>query len=310
MKKDAPVVIVRLKGGLGNQMFQYATGRRLALAAGLELKLDACSGFRRDRVYSREFLLDQFHIEGGLADRYESFCDLFGDVRRRFHARRGVGNPERLDYFYVQEKDPHGFEPWLQDFAPKGTVYLDGQWMSPRYFEGMEARFRREFRGRLPLSAEAEEEARAIRAAANPVCLGIRMYEEVNEENRRIMEAHGVIPRPDFFTRALALLSSRFGRLDLFVFALNPDWIRENMPLPQGARIISPKRENARAYEDLTLMRLCRHYVISYSSYYWWGAYLSENLSDKVVVAPDLGCINANMIPGDWMRITSGGEAS
>ena len=306
MKKQAPVVIIRLKGGLGNQMFQYAMGRRLALAAGLELKLDRCSGFRRDHVYRREYLLDQFHVEGVMADRRESFCDLIGDLRRRFHTWRGVGDPERFNYVYVQEKDPHGFEPWLLKFRPKGTVYLDGQWMSPRYFEGYEARFRREFSSRFPLSPDAEEEARAIRAAANPVCLGIRTFGDVSEQNRRVMEAHGVIPRPDFFSRALALLYRRFGQLDLFVFAMDPDWVRANLPLPQGARVISPKPENSQAYEDLNLMRLCRHYVISYSSYYWWGAYLSENMSDKVVVVPDLGRINANMIPGDWTRIPPG----
>ena len=303
MKKMLPSIIVRLKGGLGNQMFQYAAGRRLALNTGLDLKLDASSGSRRDRVYRRKFVLDQFDIKAGLANERESFCDLFGDFRRRFYTLRGAKNTDHSDHIYVRERDAYGFEPWLLDLPPKRSVYLDGYWMSPRYFEGLEQRLRREFRSRFLLSPEAEEEAKAIRAAANPVCLGIRTFKEASRRNRQIMHAQGIISSTDFFALGLEILSHQLGNLDLFVFTLDPEWVLQNIQLPNGARFISPKHEDERAYEDLHLMRLCRHYVISYSSYYWWGAYLSDNISNKIVVVPNLDHINANMIPEHWVRI-------
>src|SRR6266568_7782352 len=55
-------VISRIRGGLGNQLFCYAAARRLALVNNAELVIDNVSGFVRDRMYCRKYMLDRFQI--------------------------------------------------------------------------------------------------------------------------------------------------------------------------------------------------------------------------------------------------------
>ena len=65
------MIICRLKGGLGNQLFCYAAARRLAKYNNTELVMDSVSGFERDYLYQRSFALKNFSITSRLATAQE-----------------------------------------------------------------------------------------------------------------------------------------------------------------------------------------------------------------------------------------------
>ena len=138
----AAKVIVRILGGLGNQLFCYAAARRLALVNDAELVLDTVSGFTYDRVYRRQYQLDHFNIPCRKAtptERLEPFGRLRRWLLRTWNRRLPF---EKRSYIFQEGLD---FDPRLLEFKPRGTVYLEGYWQSEKYFKDVEDIIRQEF---------------------------------------------------------------------------------------------------------------------------------------------------------------------
>src|SRR5688572_7528026 len=134
-------IIVRMKGGLGNQLFQYAAGRRLAIHNDAELVIDDRTGFERDHTYRRKYMLDRFQIAGRLAS-HRDLLEPFGRLRRR-RVRLSSRRARFEDRIYLEQK---GFqwEPRLLDFKVDKWVYLEGYWQSERYFYDVQDTIRKD----------------------------------------------------------------------------------------------------------------------------------------------------------------------
>lgn len=291
-----PRVIVRMKGGLGNQLFCYAAARRLAMHNGAELVIDDVSGFARDRRYSRQYALDHFSIPCRKATPQERM-EPFEQVRRRL--ARWMG---RVSTFgtrgYVEEERPD-FDSRLLGLKVNGTVYLDGLWQSSLYFEEIEGVIRQDLRIRELEDKSNREMADKIRAA-NSVCVHVRWFDHyapLNLEDafyeRAANEIEQLISDPHYFVftndrgRTAARLKSLTGKITY----------------------VGNNAANDVAHADLWLMTQCKHFIIANSTFSWWGAWLSTSIGKIIMCPPPLSksgiqlWSSASAIPLSWLQI-------
>ncbi len=267
------MVITRLIGGLGNQLFQYALGRALAARRATTLKLDT-SGYERYTLHA--YALHHFNIPESFAARDEIRRLRGGWIAERLPRRLQKVNPFRKRSYILERR--FSFDPEVLD-APD-DIYLDGYWQSENYFKSIEGILRREFTVRYPLSGRNQEIAARI-ADCNAASMHVRRGDYVS--NPTFSQAHGICS-PDYYRAAARRIADSNPRPHFFVFSDEPEWVAENLRLDHPMTVVTGNdaRHN---YEDLRLMILCRHHVIANSSFSWWGAWLDAN-PEKTVIAP------------------------
>ena len=274
------MVIVKLYGGLGNQLFQYAMARRIAVDTRSLLKLDASTGFEND-FYKRTYSLNHFNV-------FEHFAapeDIVG-------------------LQYVKEKHFH-FDPEVLNLSD--SVYLDGYWQSEKYFKSIEDIIRDELTVKEPLK-DANLRIASQMAATNSVSIHFRRLYGVScgKVDTQGFNIHGSIPL-DYYYRCIERLTQTVKDPHFFVFSDDPGWVRDNLKLPYPTMVIANNGED-KDYEDLRLMSLCKHHIIANSTFSWWGAWLNRR-KDKMVFTPE-PWFNAaehdvkDLIPEQWMKIS------
>lgn len=268
------MITVRLIGGLGNQMFQFAAGRRLALHHGVELRLDTgWFGSQGAQDTERRYELGVFAADSAATWAAVDLPEPHGrwELARLRLSQRFGRRPS------VARQDGNGFDPAVLGLGD--GVHLVGYWQSERYFADVAETIRADFRLRVAPSAAAQATADEIAARPVPVSLHVRRGDYVSNPNAA--RYHGT-QDPGYYARAVAAVAERAGGdLHLFVFSDDPDWCERALDLGHPTTVV---RGNA-GHEDLVLMSACRHHVIANSSFSWWGAWLDPR-PDAVVVAP------------------------
>ena len=289
------MIVVRLMGGLGNQLFQYALGRHLSLKAKTTLRLDCSLLPVADTPYRYE--LHAYRLDAQQA--------IPRDVRRFNEAYRGVkGLVARAAHRWrFGTRRTHIVERTL-DFDPEvlaagDDVMLEGYWQSPRYFESIEQTLRNDLRLRSPLPEAAQAAAAALREEES-VCVHVRRGDYVSDP--RAAAFHGSCGM-DYYDEAIARVISRIPGARFHVFSNDPGWVRDHFRLPVPFQCVEATPEQP--HVDLAVMSSCRHFVIANSSYSWWAAWLSHS-DRKVVVAPRkwfraAEIDPASRFPPDWI---------
>jgi hypothetical protein len=312
------MIIIRISGGIGNQLFQYSLGRALSLKNGDELKLDT-SFYELGIEPDRSFKLPHFNIPdisgmiAGPADFKKigvsdpSRQDIFSRARRR--AIRAMKSVKPLNKKGIILEPRFGFCPEILEV--KGNHYLSGVWQSEKYFSGCAEQIRKDFELATPLSEAAAGMAERIRSADDgSISVHVRRGDQTDDP--KLLKKHGHLDH-DYYLPAVEYAAGKVRSPSLFVFSDDISWCEKNMSfnLPTtyvGAQTGSPMATGAIPdYEELFLMSLCKHNIVAKSSFSWWGAWLNRN-PDKIVVAPKqrFGTETGepdDLIPGTWVKI-------
>jgi hypothetical protein len=290
-------VVVQISGGLGNQLFQYAMGRRLALASGVPLMLDHLSGFPRD-YYRRKFSLDKFNIDCEFIPERASYASVTGRVRRRVD--RWLNRHQPLERkTYIRENPRQHFQQELLGLKVSRRVFFDGFWQHEEYFRDQAVQIRTDFTLKVPHEPANLEFAERIRSV-EAVCLHVRRLHGVPNSKRAAPLAENTRLHVDagYYQRALNHVLKPLRNPHVFVFADFPDWARENVKADVPLEFVTHNGPD-RDYEDFWLMSQCRHFIIANSTFSWWAAWLG-NQEGKRVVAPAaaLGYALTSIPPG------------
>lgn len=282
VSSSAPVVmIVRVCGGIGNQMFQYAAAKGLATRIGARLLVDTTL---LDGATTRSYRLGAFtlcsseaHPVGIRRAVFRLACsprDGLRPLTGRLRSVLGLTLVRESTRFRVD----HGAEERLMVHGPARapTFCLDGYWQCPAYFAGAEDTIRREFTLRSQPSSPNPAMLRRIQAV-NAVSLHVRRGDYLTLKDTPVLPLH-------YYTSASKLITGRVPDPHWFVFSDDIAWAQDNLRLSQPTVFVDVNGPEA-DYEDLRLMSACKHHVIANSSFSWWGAWLNGR-SDKVVVAP------------------------
>jgi hypothetical protein len=291
------MIIVRLMGGLGNQMFQYAVGRNLALSNSTDLKLDI-SHYSQQPLGSHEavrnFDLDVFNINGSVATNEEvmrlagrSRFDLVNKVLRKVLGPRSSHFVERT-YLY----DPDVLK------LPDNT-YLDGYFQTEKYFCDIEEIIRTDFTFKDEMSLKAMKIVRQI-DASNSVCVHVRRTDFLTNSAFGVQDV-------DYFERAEKIISSRVSEPKYFVFSDDIEWCQHNLSFQSETIFVDEDFGPRKFRDDLRLMVQCKNYIISNSSFAWWAVWLNQ-IRDNIVIAPKTWVQHPDypsddLIPLTWLRV-------
>jgi hypothetical protein len=280
------VIIVRLIGGLGNQLFQYALARRLSVRHGLPIKLDVSWYTRpldpRD-PWRRRCDIVRFRIVAEIATPDDlarvgrrrwlrparRLLDGL-DARRPYHRRRRFVEPEARRFT---------FDAALADLDVRRAIYLDdGFWQCAQYLQGIEPLLRHELRLRAVPRDEMATYAEEM-AGGDSVAVHLRRGDYVTAG----VKGFGALPL-SYYETAMRELTREVKEPHLYVFSDDPEWAHAHFRLDHPTTVISRDVEQS-ACEDLWLMSRCRHHVIANSSFSWWGAWLGQD-PRQIVYAP------------------------
>jgi len=277
------MIYVKLLGGLGNQMFQYALGRHLSIKNNDSLTLDLTELLKRDGInYTpREFELDVFNIK--YADKV-----LPGE-------RRGFN--ERFAFKYLTRKlneNGHTFDKKVLNL--KGNLLLNGYWQNVKYFKSIGDIIRQDFTLKDGVSGTSAVIKKI--SSVNSVSVHFRLGDYLTNPNAR--NFHGIL-ETDYYKRAIAKINELVAAPHFFIFSDDVNWVKENFVFEQEHTFIS---HEGHAAADMQLMSACKHHIIANSSFSWWGAWLDPN-PDKIVLAPKKWFTTnpTEIVPETWMQI-------
>jgi hypothetical protein len=280
------MIIARVEGGLGNQLFIYAAARALALRTGAQLKLDIWNAsYQEGNRYGSRYQLDQFGIEGEVAERAEVASYMRNSRAFYWRRKRDRHLPFALRGI-VEERAL--FQRQLLTFRPRRQIYLLGYWQREEYFRDEAAKIRRELKPRQAASRQSLEIAQRM-----------RQEESAFVHVRRIDYEHRL--SVEYYATALKMLSERVNHHSLFVFGDDLEWAKRELPLPDNAQFIEHNGD-ARNYEDLWLMTQCRHAIIANSSFSWWGAWLND-APNRTIISPGAWGYRAAPASG-WLTVS------
>jgi len=275
-------IIVLLKGGLGNQLFTYATARAIAIRNDAELVLDSVSGFAHDTFYQRTYALHDFNLHGRLASYLER-KEPFGRIRRSL-SRRWYRNKPLSKKRFIQQVgvtyDPNLLDLKLQN----GVTYFDGFGQSEMYFEDVQDAIFNDLS--LQCGQQVDDVKFAKKLTKDPSSVGVhyRWFDDDSQLSNMSL---------DYYAKAINEILLYVKSPTFYIFSDNPSRTKEKFGplLTQNKHFFIGNDESFNnANRDFYLLRHCNHFIIGNSTFAWWAAWLGEYLSRArtIVVAPAL----------------------
>jgi len=299
------MVIAKLQGGLGNQMFQYAAGLSLARKRQTNLKLDI--SFLLDRAPKENFVLRDFDLEVfdvpesvATPEEVRSFTRLTEPGTRSL-LERLEDKMIRRSYFR-EENGP--FDCRVLDLSRR--TYLDGYFQNEKYFEDIGAIIRQCFKfpeHQWELTPEGAALMDAI-TSSNSVCLNVRRGDYVTNPASHYW--HGVCEK-DYFLKAMTCLAEKVESPHYYVFSDDPAWCRESFSGMPNLTVVGHEHKGPRFVQYLWMMSQCKHFIIPNSSFAWWAAWLAKN-PEKLILRPSVWfrapeMKGVNICPESWIAV-------
>jgi len=284
------MIIIRLQGGLGNQMFQYALGRSLSLIHNVPFKVDS-SYLRNPNQSNRTLKLHHFNVkiieatEGEIQTYRSPFQKILDKVRPQSQMKKV------LDIGYFDEA-----------ILRRKDAYFDGTWVSEGYFKANEKIIQKDFSLHNQLSSASKAISGKILSEQNSISVHIRRGDYVTMQ--KVALTLGTLPL-SYYIEATKKILETIPDAYFFISSDDIEWAKENLPIKNNVTFISSPE--IPEYEELMLMSLCKHNIIANSTFSWWGAWLNQN-PNKIVIAPKKWHIKEessikDIVPKTWLQI-------
>ena len=292
------MITVKLQGGLGNQMFQYAFGRAISLKLETPLLLDI-SGYEHQAAIDtkRYFQLSCYNIQAEAISQPQSKINKISSIIKKI---KGVLSNRTNPY------SGYMFDP--KYLNTKDGAYLEGFWQTEKYFKGIETILRSDFSLKEKLGEKAKLYKTRIKQVQDNGGVAVSMHVRRSDyiTNSNANNYHGALDLT-YYTRAISHIEAKLCKKPMVIFVFSDDiaWVKENFKTETP--IVYVSRPEIKDYEELFLMSQCDHNMIANSSFSWWGAWLNPK-KDKIVVAPkrwvkDPKANTNDVVPLDWVRL-------
>jgi len=273
------IIITQLIGGLGNQFFQYAIARAIAINNSLELKFDT-SEFEEYKI--RNYELDNFNIQESFATQ-----EQINQLKQKKIFKKT----------YLKEKKGK-FKPEVLKI--KNSAYLQGYWQSEKYFKNIENIIRKDFTFKNLDFIKNHTFLDEIKKT-NSISVSFRCQDYI--KNPETAKIHNVCTMK-YYKNAIEYMKKTVENPIFYIFSDDIDWVKEHFKTDESVFFV----DTANWQEDLYFMQNCKHNIVANSSFSWWAAWLNQN-PKKIVVAPnkwfsDVSKINyKSVVPDNWVKI-------
>jgi hypothetical protein len=292
------MLISNIIGGLGNQMFQYATARALSIDLNTQLVLDI-SDFDGYSLHQGFELNRVFNCEANIASDDDLSAILHWQKSKL--ARRLL---KKFPFNFLRSKkfvlEP-SFQYWSGIKNIADNSYLMGYWQSESYFSHHAETIRSDFRFKPELTSKNTEVLAHINEA-NAVSLHVRRGDYV--QNAHTNATHGVCSL-QYYKNAIDQIANSVKAPVFFVFSDDIEWVKSNLQIDFPCFYID-HNHGIDSFNDMRLMSNCQHHIIANSSFSWWGAWLNAN-PEKIVIAPKQWFANntnvSDLLPKGWIKL-------
>ncbi len=283
------MIIIRLRSGLGNQMFQYAFFRQMQYWHGPErVKLDISTyhwkvhnGLELDKVFNLDLQKDSIPAEVAL-----QYADVGYEFRQRLLRR--LRGKRHQSYKYWKDLE-------FEDYKRLGDVYLEGFWNEEKYFRDVQQDIRKAYTFKKDLN---EDDLGMLEMISNTESVAVHVR---RGDYKKFPKAFPMC-RPSYYAEAREMIKAKRDNLIFFVFSDEIDWCRKNLSFPEKAFFVE-NRNPDEAWKDMFLMSKCRHNIIANSTFSWWAAWLNNN-QEKIVVYPESIFLTYSSMPGGWKCVS------
>lgn len=293
-------IIIKLQGGLGNQMFQWAFGKAFEIKTGQKVYFD-------DYEYTtkhpfRNFELDKFNLNISIKHPVRK-KQRIRKILRELIPTKALKDKINIDPIlvvqnHIIEKTYFSYEENLFNITP--PAYIEGFFQNLNYFSAIEDEIRNDFKLKLPLNDENTKTLEKIKNSES-ISVHIRRSDYLSSANS--FECCPI----EYYKKALEelVLKKNVKNPVLFIFSDDHDWVKENVTFNYETNYVNFNDWNGAVF-DLELMKNCKHNIIANSTFSWWGAWLNEN-PDKMVISPKPWLINSAFDPSadPWFRINT-----
>jgi hypothetical protein len=294
-----PIIVVRLYGGLGNQLFTYTAARRLAYVNNSPLYIDAFSGFFRDKIYKRRYKLDSFRIKG----KKHVLGIVIGLIK--FLLGKHIEN-KSLEYSFYHRRlimpEQISYDHRLLDFKIYQSVIFEGHWQSEKYFEDIESVIRNELRFKSTIEKYIDQLHKSIDLSFS-IAIHVRHFRRLNDLAKSNIDDY-------YYLKAIEYFRNKIENPIFFLFSDYPILAYNRLfKHSDNVIVVSDSFSFKDEVYELCFMSRFKYFIISNSTYSWWGAWLSE-YKDKIVVAPKTKIDSGEtawgfdgLIPDGWIKI-------
>ncbi|PSG86522.1 alpha-1,2-fucosyltransferase [Aurantibacter aestuarii] len=274
------MIIIKLKGGLGNQLFQYATAKALALRHNTMLRIDH-SNFETYKLH--DYGLYHFNITDQL---YKKEPKWLAKIEKKL----------KLKTFY--NEDDHGFRYNNELKHQKAyKLFLDGYFQCEDYF----LEYRQEILEALKITSPLKPITKQTLETINS-CSSVALH--VRRGDYLLHDVHNT-DKAAYYDKAMSYIESKVENPIYFMFSDDIDWVKENFS-SKHQMVFIDFNDASTNYEDIKLMSNCKHNIIANSSFSWWSAWLNTN-PEKIITAPK-HWFNGDMydftdlVPKSWIK--------
>lgn len=285
------MIIINLKGGLGNQLFQYASGLHLAKD---EMVYFDLSYFKKNKHQGEGFQKRAFELSLFKKVKFKLLNTTL--LKLCLSQNYWITSIRKILPFGLDNLQYINEENIGKEFTKGTYFYLQGYFQDPKIFENIRSIIisRLQF-PKLPRQfSDIEKKI----SSTNAVSLHVRRGDYLDE---KINEYHGILPLT-YYQKSVKIISEKTKNPHFFIFSDDVDWCKDSFNFIEHKTVISDR--NAPHWVDMYLMTKCNHHIIANSTFSWWGAWLNEN-EDKIVIAPKNWFLNeeTKILPKEWIKV-------
>lgn len=293
------MIVVKLMGGLGNQMFQYAIGRTISIKNNTDLILDISFYEDQAGATERKFELGIFNIKAEVP----SVPEIKNIYKRYF--KKSIKN--KIFYFFKIKKEGLLYNETNYSFNSNifqihKNIYINGYFQSEKYFQNIKNIIRKDFEYNNSIDEKKIEILNMIKGS-NSISIHIRRGDYLTN-----IQANNILGlcTLDYYKKAICYIKKNVKYPHFFVFSDDIEWTKINLKIEAPTEYVSDN-DLSKNHVDMHIMSLCKHNIIANSSFSWWGAWLNDN-NDKIVIAPekwfsDISLNTDDLIPRLWIKL-------